>query len=203
MLDTRLYRAAFVPVIVAVIVLMFSVEPIPVPIRAGVPPAEFDAAAAETGARQVAELAQSREPGSEGDRAAADYVAKRFGRVPAGSVSEQVFSASFDGEDREVRNVVLTLPGETERTVVVVASRDSAGAPGAATSAAATGVMLSLAEQLGDSRHLHTFVFASLAGGVEGAAGARELVAALPPSAGPMALSRSSSRARLTRSRRF
>jgi hypothetical protein len=180
-LDTRLYRAAFVPVIAAVVALMFSVEPVPEPILPGTPPAEFDARGAMTSIREVTELAPSREPGSDGDEAVADYVAERFGEVPAGSASEQVFEASFDGEEVSLRNVLLTLPGEVGRTIVVLASRDSVGGAGGATSAGATGVLLGLADQFGDSRHHHTLIFASLSGGLEGAAGAREIIAALPP----------------------
>ena len=51
-------------------------------------------------------------------------------------------------------------------------ARDSAEGPGAATSAAATGTLVALAENLGGSRHERTLIFASTDGGTDGASGA-------------------------------
>ena len=47
-----------------------------------------------------------------GDAAAADLVADRFDEIATGAVSEQRFEAYLDGDDVELRNVLLTLPGE-------------------------------------------------------------------------------------------
>ena len=68
--------------------------------------------------------------------------------------------------------MILTLPGSSERTILVVARRDSADGPGAATSASATAQLLGLAEALGGSRHELTLVLASTDGGTDGAEGA-------------------------------
>ena len=111
-------------------------------------------------------------------------MARRFAEVAAGTVSEQEIEATFDGDTVGARNVILTLPGESPATVVVLAARDAGRGPGAASSAAATGVLTELAAGLGVAGHEKTYVVASTSGGAEGAAGARRLVEALPDPAG-------------------
>lgn len=178
--NLRLYRLAFLPAAVAVVAIMFSLDGVPRPLEPPTPPATFDGDRAINQARQVVALAPERPPGSAGDAAVADLVAERFGEVAAGSVAEQSFQASYEGEEVGLRNVLLTLPGDPERTVVVLAGRDSPEGPGAATSAAATGVLIELAHTLGLSGHEKTYVLASTSGTTAGAAGARELLDGLP-----------------------
>ena len=101
-------------------------------------------------------------------------VEKRFMSVSEGQVAEQRFDGSFDGKDVQLRNLILTLPGESPRSIVVLASRDSASGPGAASSAAATATLLELVDKLRTTRHTKTLVFVSTDGGSAGAAGARE-----------------------------
>jgi hypothetical protein len=109
----------------------------------------------------------------------ADIVADHFGEVTTGAVSQQRYEASYDGDDVNLRNVLLTLPGETDSTVLVVAARDSARSPGAASSAAATGILIELANTFRISHRL-TYVLASVSGSEAGAAGVRELAENLP-----------------------
>ena len=101
-------------------------------------------------------------------------VTERFGGIPTAQVSEQTYSDSFEGEDVEPRNVIATLPGETDSRLVVMAPRDSAGGQGVVSSAAATGMLLELAESFGGASHSKTLVFVSSAGATDGARGARE-----------------------------
>lgn len=180
MFDPRIYRAALLPAVAAFVLLMFSLEPVPPPLQQPVTTPEFDAAAATRTARSIAELAPEREPGSAGDMAAADFVRERFAAIEGGEVAVQDFDSTFDGEDVTMRNVILTLPGASSSTLLIVAHRDSAEGIGAATSAAATAELLSLAEILGGARHELTLVLASTDGGSDGAAGVRELVEELP-----------------------
>jgi len=119
-------------------------------------------------------MAPDRTPSSEGDARVGDFVAQRFGQVDGGEVSEQNFTGQLDGNDVDMRNVILTLPGNSARTVVVMAPRDSAGGPGAASSAAATGMLLQLVNQLRTQSHNKTLVFVSTDGSSAGAAGASE-----------------------------
>jgi Peptidase family M28 len=174
MIDWRLYRLAFLPALVAVVVTLFSLEAIPDPLEAPISLASFDEDGAAQTARQIVEDAPERTPGSAGDAEIADRVAERFGEIASAQVSEQSFSTSFEGEDVEARNVIATLPGDSDRRLVLLAPRDSIEGPGAASSAAATGVLLELAESFGGASHAKTIVLVSTAGGTDGAIGARE-----------------------------
>ncbi len=173
-INFRIYRAAFAPALATVVVLLFSLQGRPAPLPPVVASAEFDEHAAAKIDRQIVDAAPVRTPGSEGDGVTADLVANRFGSIPEGQVTEQRFDHDFDGEQVELRNLILTLPGESARSVVVLAARDSASGPGAASSAAATATLLELVDKLRTSRHTKTLVFVSTDGGSDGAAGARE-----------------------------
>jgi Peptidase family M28 len=180
LIDHRLYRLAFVPALLAAIAMLFSLQPAPEPLEAPVTLEGFDGESAVLTARQIARDAPERTPGSAGDAEIADLVTERFGEIASAEVSEQSFSSSFEGEDIEGRNVIATLPGESERRVVLIASRDSVSGPGAASSAAATAVLLELAESFGGSSHTKTLVFVSSAGASDGAVGTREFAEHYP-----------------------
>lgn len=180
MFDPRIYRAALLPAVAAFVVLMFSLEPVPSVLQAPVTTPTFDGAEASRTARAIVQLAPERQPGSTGDLAAADLVRERFSAIEGGEVSVQDFDSSFEGEDVTLRNVILTLPGASQQTILIVAHRDSAEGPGAATSASATAQLVTLADALGGTRHERTIVLASTDGGSEGALGARKLIENLP-----------------------
>jgi Peptidase family M28 len=179
MIDFRLYRLALVPALIAVVVVMFSLEGAPEPLEPGALRGEFDGTRAASLARQIVNTAPDRAPGSDGDAAVADIVAEHFGEITTGAVSQRRYEASYEGEDVNLRNVLLTLPGETDSTVLVVAARDAASAPGAASSAAATGILIELANTFRISHRL-TYVLASVSGSSAGAAGVRELAENIP-----------------------
>jgi peptidase M28-like protein len=179
-IDPRIYRAGFLPALVAVVVVMFSVQPLPDPLQPPISPAEFEAGPATHTASQIVDAAPSRTPGSQGDAAAADLVTQSFSEIEGGEVSEQPFEGSFDGDDVSLRNVILVLRGESERQVVVLASRDSAEGVGLSSSAAATGALVEIAESFGGARHTKTLVFVSTTGGSDGAQGAREFAQSYP-----------------------
>jgi hypothetical protein len=178
-IDFRLYRLALLPSIGALIITMFSLVSRPEPLRSGLPTGEFDPAAAAALERSLLEAAPEREPGSAGDDAAARFVEERFLRIVGGQISLQSFGGSFEGEDVDLENVVLALPGVSNRRVVVVAGRDCASGPCAASSGAATATLLALAEGFNAASHDKTLVFASTDGSTAGAAGARALAEAL------------------------
>ena len=180
MFDPRIYRAALLPAVIAFVVLMFSFEPIPSPLPPPVATPTFDGSEAARTARSIVALAPDRTPGSAGDSAVADLVEERFSGIEGGQVSTQSFDSSFEGEDVKLENVILTLPGTSVRTILVLAARDSAEGQGATTSASATATLLALADDLGHSRRNRTLVFASTDGGSDGTEGADHLVDALP-----------------------
>jgi Peptidase family M28 len=174
MIDQRLYRLSFLPALAAVVVMLFSLQGVPSAVEAPVSLSGFDSEAAAGTARKIAETSAERTPGSDADAAVADLVGERFSEIASAELSEQPFSGSFEGEDVELRNVIATLPGESARRLVVLAPRDSANGPGVASSAAATGVLLGIAETFGGASHRKTLVFVSTAGGGDGATGAQE-----------------------------
>ncbi len=180
MIDFRLYRAAFLPLVVSIVVVLFALQVPPAPVPGVVAPTEFNQTGAARLATRIAEQAPQRTPGSPGDAAIAELVQRRFEAVRDGQVAEQRFTGSFDGKDVELRNLILTLPGQSERSVVVLASRDSAAGPGAASSAAATATMLELLNEMQTSRRTKTLVFVSTDGASDGALGAREFAAQYP-----------------------
>jgi hypothetical protein len=179
MLEMRLYRAGLLLALAAGVVLMFSVVSRPTPLRSDVAADAFDGARAAALDQQLLAVARDRRPGSKGDTAAASFVAARFRAVQGGQVSEQRFDGSFDGEEVQMRNVSLVLPGSSDRRIVVVAPRDCADGPCAASSGAATAALLELASNFDGARHTKTLAFVSTDGSVAGAAGARVLAGAL------------------------
>jgi hypothetical protein len=179
LINFRLYRLAFIPAIVAVGVVMFSLEGAPDALEPGTLRGEFDGTRATAFARQIVNAAPDRAPGSEGDNRVADIVSDHLGETPTGAVSEQRYDSTYQGDDVSLRNVLLTLPGTTDDTVVIVAARDAARSPAAASSAAATGILIELANTFRISHRL-TYVLASVSGSEAGAAGVRQLVENLP-----------------------
>ena len=181
LINLRLYRLAFAPALVAAVVVMFSLEGVPAPVAEPVAAGTYEGDAAASAARQVVRTAPERPAGSAGDSLIADFVNERFGEISGGTVTEQQFEAEVDGDDVSVRNVLLTLPGESERTIVVLAGRDTERGTGAASSAAATGALVELAGSLGIGGHQATYVLVSTSGGAAGASAAVDAIGARSP----------------------
>jgi hypothetical protein len=185
-IELRLYRLGLLLALAAAVVVMFSVVSRPEPLRTDVAADAFDGGTAAGLSRRLLELAPSREPGSPGDAAAAAFVAQRFKSIQGGSVSAQRFSGSYKDDDVELRNVMLVLPGLSERSIVVSAPRDCEQGSCAASSGAATGALLELAETFDGAPHQKTLIFVSTDGSSAGAAGAKALAEQLsgePPEA--------------------
>lgn len=176
MIDFRIYRAAFIPALAAFVVMMFSLEGVPSAPDPQIAPASFDGERAQENVREILALGDDRSPGSEADAGTAALVQERFDAIEAGTVAGQTFEMEVEGETRELRNVALTLAGESDDVVLVTAGRDSAEGPGAASSAAATAALLELAETLGGTEHAKTFILVSTAGSTEGAEGLRRFI---------------------------
>jgi hypothetical protein len=179
-IDFRIYRAGFLPALIAVVILLFALQVPPPPLAPVTAPVEFDQVSATKIARQIVDEAPVRTPGSAGDEAIAELVERQFRGVRDAQVAEQRFTGSFNDEDVDLRNLILTLPGASPRSVVIMAARDSASGPGGASSAAATATLLELVRELEDTRHTKTLIFVSTDGGTDGALGAREFAAHFP-----------------------
>ncbi len=179
MFDPRIYRAALLPAVAALAVVMFSFQPTPNPLPPPVATPTFDGSEAARAARSIVALAPDRTPGSAGDRAVADLVEERFTAIEGGQVSTETADSSFDGEDIRLENVILTLPGISDRTILILAPRDAAEGTGATTSASSTAILLGLADDLGRSRRNKTLIFASVGGG-DSTTGVEQLIDGLP-----------------------
>jgi hypothetical protein len=179
-LDLNAYRLGFAPLLAALVIVAFSLQGVPEPLEPAVGTIEFNAEAAADSARDLARVAPDRRAGSDAAAAGADFVRKSFEEIATGSVAEQTFDASVNGKDVELRNVLLTLPGTSDGAILVAAERDTRSGSGAASSAAATGVLVELAAELGVAGRERTLIFGSIDGAGGEADGIREMIDALP-----------------------
>jgi hypothetical protein len=176
MIDLRLYRYALLAVPLVALIAAFSLQDVPRTLSAGIPPDAFDPATAVPLAKELSASAAYPTPGSAADRKLADQVKSHFGSIPDASVSEQAFDGSFRGHDVHLRNLIATLPGESNRQIALIAPRDVAEGSGAATSAAATAALVEIAEGFSGTAHQKTLVFVSADGSSAGALGAKRFV---------------------------
>jgi hypothetical protein len=175
-IDFRLYRYALLAVPVAAVIAMFSLQGVPSPLSEGIPPDAFDATVAAPLAKQLAEKAPNPTPGSAADNAMADQVKTSFSQIDGAIVSEQRFDSSFHGHAVHLRNLIATLPGESNRQIALIAPRDVAQGSGAVTTAADTAAMLEIAQGFSGTAHHKTLVFVSTDGSSIGALGAKRFV---------------------------
>ncbi len=172
MLDPRIYRAAVVPALLALIVAAFSIESPPRALPAGLPPDSFSGPRASAGLRELAAAFPSRAPGSGGDRRLAARV--RSALADTGfDVRVRSFSARTARGWQRLQTVVGQRTGLSSRQIVVVAHRDALSRPALAQLSGTAG-LLELARVF-QGRTLHkTLVLVSTSGGSGGAAGAAE-----------------------------
>jgi hypothetical protein len=176
MIDLRLYRYALLAVPVVAVVAMFSLQGVPPGLNAGIPPDAFDPASAAPIAKELATAAPYPTPGSESDNKLAEQVKTRFAAIDGATVSEQTFDGSFGDHEVHLRNLIATLPGESNRQIALIAPRDVAQGSGAATSAAATAALLEIADSFSGTAHHKTLVFVSTDGSSIGALGTKRFV---------------------------
>src|SRR4051794_13600731 len=200
-LDPRVYRAAFVPALLAVFVVAFSLEGRPRPATTRLAADAFDGARVYggVGARNsLLELGArfpDRRPGSAGDDALADRVAGTLGADGFVVSRRRDDVRTVDGE-RTVKTVEGVRPGRSSRRIVVLSHRDALSSPGLA-ELSGTAAFLELARIFrsrdpsdqsppGQRRLIgrdlrKTLVLVSTSGGSGGAAGARAWARAQDP----------------------
>lgn len=178
MVDLRIYRAGFVATALAVLVVMFSLQTRPAPLRAPIPPDAFKGEIAYGDSARVVKLYPDRVPGGAGDEALGSFVEGRF-RALGFQTTRDRFTGERKGKSIHMSNVVGVLNAPSDRQVVVMAPRDAAGRPGAS-SAASTATLLQLAAALDGSSRRKTFVFVSLDGEAAGNAGAQRFADTYP-----------------------
>jgi hypothetical protein len=182
MLDPRLYRVAFVPVLLALLMAAFSLQDRPRAIGTTQSPEGFDGLRAQKTLDDLARLYAARRPGGSGDERLAGYVAAQLRQTVPGTVAEHRFQGETIDGTRQLIDVVATRPGGPGPPLVVVAHRDAAGSgPGHSAKAelSATAALLELARVAADGRLRRTITFISTSGGSGGFAGAQEEAARL------------------------
>jgi hypothetical protein len=178
-LDARVYRAAFLPALIAVFVVAFSLADRPAPATTPLAADAFSTSRA-FGAEDrpvrdsLLELGRSfpsRRPGSAGDEGLAGRVERALGRAGFEVRREVDEARTIDGE-RDLVTVSGVRPGLSSRRIVVLAHRDALGTPGLA-ELSGTAALLELARVFRARDLRKTLVLVSTSGATGGAGGAR------------------------------
>lgn len=174
MLDPRIYRAALVPIVLALIVCAFSLGDRPAPIRTTLASDAFSASRALADLDALAAEFPQRRAGDAADEALGARMAADFRRLGSYKVTTPSFSGETLDGDRRLTTVVAQQVGAPGPGLVVVAHRDAAGR-GARAELSGTAVMLELARIVAGGQLRRTVTFVSTSGGSGGLAGARDL----------------------------
>ncbi len=171
MIEPRIYRVAFVPAVLVVVLAMFSLESRPRPLgQALAADVVFEGAQAAASTRAVLATARDRRAGSRGNLAAARLVTRRF--------REHGFEVEVDRFEHDAKQLVTVVgrrAGKSRRQLVVVAPRDAAGVPDASGSAADTAALLEIARVFEGRPSEKTLVLASVDGSALGEVGTMRL----------------------------
>jgi len=172
-LDPRIYRAGFLPILFALVLAGFSLREPPRPLTTSLAPDAFDGAAAFGQLDALATAAPRRRPGSAGDRLVAQRVGATL-RANGFRVGVRSFTAQTADGSRQLETVVGERAGFSNRRILVVAHRDALGR-GARAELSGTAALLELARVLGGRTLGRTLVLASTSGGTAGLASAERL----------------------------
>jgi hypothetical protein len=174
-LDVRVYRAAFLPALVALFVAAFSLADRPAPLVSPLSADSFRGDRAFGGRaplrNSLTELGRSfpdRSPGSADDAALADRVADTLGA--ADRTGRPAFEVTRERAG-EVETVVGVRPGLSSRRVMVVSHRDAHTSPGLA-ELSGTSTMLELARLFRARDLRRTLVLVSTSAATQGYTGA-------------------------------
>jgi hypothetical protein len=185
MLDPRIYRNGLMVVVIAVIVVAFSLDSQAPPLSATLVPDAFNGGTAYNTMLALARQYPDRPPGSEADGKIADFVAQSLSGDGL-LVQRSEFPAQTVDGPRTIETLTGTLAGTAPGTIVVVAHRDSVPAngtrPGAKPSPAdlsGTAVLLELGQLLSSQTQQRSVVLASTSAQI-GTAGAAQLARSLP-----------------------
>ncbi|HKG37889.1 MAG TPA: M28 family peptidase [Conexibacter sp.] len=173
MLDPRIYRAGFLPILFVLVLVGFSLREPPRPLTTSLAPDAFDGTAAFRQLDRLAAEAPLRRPGSAGDRLVARHVEEAL-RANGFRVGVRRFTGETVDGSRELETVVGERAGFSNRRILVVAHRDALGR-GARAELSGTAALLELARVLGGRTLGRTLVLASTSGGTAGLAGAERL----------------------------
>jgi hypothetical protein len=131
MLDLRVYRAAFLPLLLAVLVVAFSLERRPPPATTVLAADAFRGDQAFASLSVLGAAYPSRAPGSAGEQELGRRVADSF-RATGFQVTRRDAQGRPAGGTADSLTVVGVRPGVSSRRIVVVADRAARHAPGLA-----------------------------------------------------------------------
>src|SRR4051795_4024979 len=131
-IEPRIYRAAFLPALLALVLVAFSLETPPHPVAQGLAAdALFEGTTAISTVRDIASTTPDRRVGRPGDDAVASRVKQAFVSHKFPTTIDR-----FDENGTQLVNVIGRRPGSSNKTIVVLAARDAASVPDVAGSAA-------------------------------------------------------------------
>jgi hypothetical protein len=177
MLNGRLYRVTFVPVLVALGVAAFSFTARPLPLVSTLAPDAFDGASAFAELKSLAAEFPDRRPGSAGDEALAARIVQTLkGLGTAGHGGFQVSTRHFqaqtiDGE-KTLEIVIAQRAGSSGAAPIVILAHRDASASGAQAELSGTVALIELARVFAARETQRTIVLVSNSGGSGGDAGA-------------------------------
>lgn len=172
-------RLAFLaPPLLALLVVLVSVQTPPGLSRTPQSPPTFNGDRAAGFARDLARELPDRAPGAPTARIAADDFQTSLQEATGLVAQRDVFEAPGpDGAPVEMENIWVELPGQTKEAIIVLAHRDDvAPGPGLDDNASGTAALLELARGAAGIQRARALVVASVDGGTVGQAGARALI---------------------------
>src|SRR4051812_11851804 len=168
-IEPRIYRAAFLPALLALVLVAFSLVSAPRAVPQGLAAdALFEGTTAVGMVRDIVATTPDRRAGSPGDARVASRVKQAF--------LSHKFPTTIDRWTEDgvhLANVIGRRPGATSKQIVVMAARDAAGIPDEAGSAADTAALIEFARVFEGRASRRTLVLASVDGSQLGDAGAR------------------------------
>jgi hypothetical protein len=180
MLDPRIYRAALIPALLALIVVAFSLRDRPRPVGTTLAPIAFDGDRAWQdlqGPEGLARRYPDRLPGGAGDDALATHVSGELRRLGFDVRTETSRAVTAVGK-RDLQTVIAERTGTLDGRIVVVAHRD-AMQPGSAAELSGTEGLLELARVFGAPRRTQRTLTLVSTSGSAGTTGTRDLQSVL------------------------
>jgi hypothetical protein len=168
--DWRVYRAAMVPLVLALLVSAFSLGDLPPPRTSTLAPDAFDGTVAFNLLGELSAAYPDRRPGSEGDRVLARFVVHAFRTATFNEHLRRFSGQTIDGQ-RQLETAVGTRAGVVNDQIVLLAHRDAAHR-GSMAELSGTAALLELAHVLSGRVTQHTVTLVSTTGGSGGDAGA-------------------------------
>jgi Peptidase family M28 len=175
-IEPRIYRAAFLPALFALVLVAFSLGSPPHAAPQGLAAdALFEGVGTVSLVRDIATTTPDRRAGHAGDAAVASRVKQTFVSHGFATTIDR-----FQQDGTKLTNVVGRRPGSTNKQIVVMAARDAATIPDEAGSASDTAALLEFARVFEGRAAKKTLVLASVDGSQLGDAGARRFAETLP-----------------------